>query len=120
MGNNLCIWMLCLYIRNIFRLNTLMCRAKSIIINKILLRYLTCNIVSQITVRDKENILLWQFLYNLNCICGSNTNIRILLKCCSRIDVTYYCKIIVFRTDLLYRLDFCHMRHRTIRIHIRH
>ena len=92
MGNNLCIWMLCLYIRNIFRLNTLMCRAKSVIINKILLRYLTGNIVSQITVRDKENILLWQFLYNLNCICGSNTNIRILLKCCSRIDVTYYCK----------------------------
>ena len=52
----------------IFRMNTLMYMAETVIENKMFLRHFFCDKTSQILIRNKENILVRQFFHDFECI----------------------------------------------------
>ena len=109
-----------LCLQHLFCLQPFMRRTEAFIIDKLLFRNLLRNIMCQIPIRNKENMLIGKRLHNLNRICRSHADIRILLQLCRGIDVAHHCQILIFLPHFLNRLSICHMRHRTVRIHIRH
>ena len=120
MGQYFCIRMLCLCFFDLFHLHLLMDRAIAFVVYKVLLRYLLCHKMRQVSVRNEENILVRKFFYDLHCIGRCHTYIGMCLQFCSRIDVTHHCQIFICITHLLDRICICHMRHCTVCMHIRH
>ena len=85
-----------------------------------LIRDLCRNVVTQILVGRKENMLIRQLPDDLDGIGRSNTYIGYGLDSCRRVDIADDSQVIILGTDLFNRLHIGHMGHGAAGRRIRH
>ena len=105
---------------DVIRVDRIVTGTEALIDDKMLIRHLSRNVMAQVLIGRKEDVLLGQLLHDLDGIGRRDADVGRRLDRCRRIDVTDDGQIVVLGAGLFDRRRVGHVGHRTGRRRIGH